>query len=302
MKQACRVALKQENVLDALSSALCILEDCEYTNAGLGSNLNIEGQVECDALIMSGLDHSFGAVGACQGIRNPSLVATQLLKDAQTKTTLSLGRLRPLMLTGKGAWMYAKQHKYLICAQTEAELDGYLVTDDARGKWQNYKTSIDQLVDTVGAITVDQQGHVYAGVSSGGIAMKHIGRIGEAAMFGAGCWADNSQRFGCSCSGTGESIMLSMLAKNCADQLKYQEDDSLDQVLTQRIQAVPSLCPDVPSNYAGVIAVQGKDFAWAHNTPSFAVGYYSSGMQDAVGFISKQSSEEISVGMVKLVY
>lgn len=34
-------------------------------------------------------------------------------------------------------------------------------------------------LDTVGAVVVDQEGNVAAAVSSGGLAMKHPGRVGQ---------------------------------------------------------------------------------------------------------------------------
>lgn len=70
-----------------------MLEDCPLTNAGFGSNLTLEGVVECDASVMDGSTLQFGAVGAVSGIKNPVLLAKRLCEHQSIKTLY--GRIPP---------------------------------------------------------------------------------------------------------------------------------------------------------------------------------------------------------------
>jgi taspase (threonine aspartase 1) len=51
------------SAVDAVEAAIRVLEDKEITNAGYGSNLTMEGVVECDATVVDYLGRS-GACGA----------------------------------------------------------------------------------------------------------------------------------------------------------------------------------------------------------------------------------------------
>ena len=84
----------------------------------------------------------------------------------------------------------------------------------------------DDITDTVGAIAIDCLGNIAAGSSSGGIGMKHRGRVGPAALVGIGtavvpiepkdgtklCVATVT-------SGTGEHMATTMAAGSCASRL-----------------------------------------------------------------------------------
>ncbi|KAG6009774.1 hypothetical protein E4U21_001204 [Claviceps maximensis] len=115
---------------EAVEAALRILEDREITNAGYGSNLSIDGTVECDATIVDHLGRS-GACGAVPNIRNPISLA-KLILDMSSQP-LSLRRVPPNALVGEGARAFAEEHGMATCANE------YLVSKNSRDRffrWQ----------------------------------------------------------------------------------------------------------------------------------------------------------------------
>ncbi|KFP12493.1 Threonine aspartase 1 [Egretta garzetta] len=213
-KRACQKAIEkiQAGALatDAVTAALIELEDSPFTNAGLGSNLNLLGEIECDASIMDGKSLNFGAVGALSGIKNPVSVANRLLCEGQ-KGKLSAGRIPPCFLVGEGAYRWAVDHGIPACPpgimatrfslaafkrnKRKLELAEKVETDLIQLKKRrqsNEKENDSGTLDTVGAVVVDQEGNVAAAVSSGGLALKHPGRVGQAALYGCCCWAENT--------------------------------------------------------------------------------------------------------------
>lgn len=78
--------------VDAVEMAIMVLEQQEITNAGYGSNLSLDGTVECDATIVDHYGRS-GAVGAV-GRESPPLqsskpvLCTKLLQRSSILFTL----------------------------------------------------------------------------------------------------------------------------------------------------------------------------------------------------------------------
>lgn len=66
--------------VDAVEAAVAVLEDDPEFNAGCGSVLNMDGEVEMDASIMDGRDLSSGAVSAVRCIANPIKLARLVME------------------------------------------------------------------------------------------------------------------------------------------------------------------------------------------------------------------------------
>ncbi|XP_043912146.1 threonine aspartase 1 isoform X2 [Protopterus annectens] len=249
-KRACQKAVEKLQAgalaVDAVTAALVELEDSSFTNAGLGSNLNLSGEIECDASVMDGKSLQFGAVGALNGIKNPILVASRLLCEAQ-KGKLSAGRIPPCFLVGDGAHQWALDHGIPTCSpdvmatkfsvaafkrnKRKLELAEKVETEliHCKKRRQSFEHDNDSgSLDTVGAVVVDHEGNVAAAVSSGGLAMKHPGRVGQAAVYGCGCWAENMGEHNqystaVSTSGCGEHLVRTLLARECSVALQAED-------------------------------------------------------------------------------
>ncbi|KAG0026199.1 taspase, threonine aspartase, 1 [Podila clonocystis] len=281
-----------------------VLEDDPVTNAGYGSNLNLDGKVECDASLMDGTTLGFGSVGSVSDFKNPIQVAAKVLQESD-QGPLSLGRIPPLMLVGPGVAQWVDTMGYQLDRVERSPNLASILNDDAtvgdppslvskpaleqyihyngllqstptessypskrkvdlteldsnKRQVNNNSEESDLLNDTVGAICVDRLGRVAAGVSSGGIALKFPGRVSEAALFGAGCWAQDPTHetagFACSVTGAGEQITKTLLAKSCVEQLVDDDDTaSAAQRVLDRFIASP-LLRSYKERHAGFVA------------------------------------------------
>lgn len=119
---------------DAVEMAIRLLEDKEITNAGYGSNLTMDGNVECDATIVDHYGRS-GAVGALRQVKNPIAVA-RLVLDESTKP-LSLQRVPPNLLVGPGATDYAATKGVPILPPD------FLISASARERWLRWRQDLD---------------------------------------------------------------------------------------------------------------------------------------------------------------
>ena len=141
------------STLDATTAVIAALEDHPDFNAGYGSNLTFDGQVECDASLMlstteerslrslpssssPSFSYSFGSVGAVRGVRNPVLLARRVLEERIRGRERGMKRVPPLMLVGEGAVQFARERGVRVVDAPDSE---EMVAPRAREEWRVWR-------------------------------------------------------------------------------------------------------------------------------------------------------------------
>jgi beta-aspartyl-peptidase (threonine type) len=250
------------SALDAVEAAIRVLEDDPVFNAGYGSALNADGEVENDAALMEGEKLAAGAVASIRGVRNPISAARKVMETEH------------VLLSGEGARRFAEQSAVELCEPNE------LIHENQRGEWEASKKTRGS--DTVGAVAMDTRGTFAAGTSTGGLMHKRPGRIGDSPLVGLGLYADNAAG-GVSMTGDGEMIMRMALAHRVTNSMCNGAD--ADRASEEAIAAMERRV----GGEAGCIAIDRHgQIGQAHNTSHMPTGWRTSEMPAAAASVKKE--------------
>ncbi|MGY0797776.1 isoaspartyl peptidase/L-asparaginase family protein [Lysobacter sp. A286] len=199
------------SALDAVQAAIQVLEDSPRFNAGKGAVFNAQGGHELDASIMEGHTRRAGAVAGVTTVRHPINLARAVMEHS-----------KHVMLAGEGAEAFADTQPGI-----ERVSNDWFDTEHRRRALEKAQVAVGddtpgQYFGTVGAVALDQHGHIAAATSTGGMTNKKWGRIGDAPIIGAGTWAD--EHCGVSGTGWGEFYIRNAVAHDICARVAYRGD------------------------------------------------------------------------------
>ncbi|MEZ4416052.1 MAG: isoaspartyl peptidase/L-asparaginase [Gemmatimonadota bacterium] len=263
------------SAVDAVVAAVRVMEDSALFNAGRGSNYDEHGVVTMDASLMRSDRLDAGAVAGVTRVRHPIELARLVME-----------RSRHLMLIGEGAEAFAWQQGVeparaswfdterrwdeLVRARTRAAGGRPNVLGDADPAEVdgNAWDAVASRSGTVGAVALDARGELAAATSTGGMANKTWGRVGDTPIVGAGTYA--GPRCAVSCTGWGEYFIRNAVAYDVHARMAYGAAS-----LAEATQAViwETLERQVPGS-GGLVAIDGAgNVELCFNTPGMYRGW-----------------------------
>lgn len=254
---------------EAVEATIRVLEADQTFNAGFGSTLNSEGEVEVDAAMMNGKNLAWGAVAAVQGVRHPISAARRIMEE------------KPRLLVSRSGERFALEHGLEMCAKDE------LVSEEQYQEWKEEAEVVDR-PNTVGCVALDVHGNLVAGTSTGGTTGQPQGRVGDSALVGSGLYADN-QSGACSTTGDGESLIPVVFAKTAIDALeggRHPEEAAQ--------QAVDTLKARVEGEAGCILLDRQGRIGWAYNSQHMAVAYMTEELAEPAVFMQKEEARAIA--------
>jgi len=263
--------LEQEGeAVNAVKAALVILEDNLLFNAGRGSVFTKKGVQEMDAAIMNGANLEAGAVAGVRNVRNPIMLATEVMMHSNH-----------VFLSGKGA------NDFAIKQGVKLEPDEYFFSQFRYDQWKSIRDSDNYSLDhthqrleelmrdkkfgTVGAVACDSSGNIAAATSTGGMTNKKYGRIGDSPIIGIGTYANN-KTCAISCTGHGEPFIRAVAAYDVSCLMEYKGlslHDAMNTVVNDKLVKM--------DGEGGMIGVDAKgNHAMILNSAGMYRGYRSS--------------------------
>jgi len=246
------------SALEGVETAVRALEEDPCFNAGRGSVLTEAGIIELDAAIMDGATRRAGAVAGLRTTRAPISLARRLMEEGPH-----------VFLSGKGADDFARdlgleqvENSWFEIAERRRQLNELL----AEGGFDD-----EVKYGTVGAVAVDDQGHIAAATSTGGLTAKRWGRVGDSPLIGAGTYADDRSA-AISATGSGEYFIRTVAAHQLAERMRLG-GETLQQALDGVLADIAGL-----GGKGGLIAVgPNGQAAWGFTTPGMYRGCADAG-------------------------
>ncbi len=266
-----RILADGSSALDAVEAAVSVMEDDPIFNAGTGSALTCIGTVEMDAAIMDGRDLSAGAVTMIRNTKNPIHLARLVMQNTDHvllagETAEKIGKAFRLPtgnpITARRRKIFKEMKKNYVKGRVAwLKKNPRLI--------RKHPEILEH--DTVGAVAVDADGNLASAASTGGMAMKLPGRIGDTPQIGSGLYSDN--RLGtATATGWGEiAVKLALSRTTC-----LMMGSGLS--AAKAAEACVRIASERLRGHAGIIAIDrdGKIAAvhntaympWAYSTPS----------------------------------
>ncbi len=270
---------KGESAINAIISAIKLLEDNILFNAGRGAVFTKKGVQEMDAAIMDGKTLAAGSVAGVRNVMNPIDLANEVMMHSNH-----------VFLSGKGA------NDYAIKQGVKLMPDEYFFSKFRYDQWKEIRDSDSYSLDhthqdlaeffkdkkfgTVGAVACDQFGNIAAATSTGGMTNKKYGRIGDSPIIGAGTYANNNT-CAISCTGHGELFIRAVAAYDVSALIEYKGlslQDAMNFVVHDKLKKINGeggmIGIDAQANTAMVFNSAGMYRAMKHSNGTQEISIY----------------------------